>query len=45
MANEIKKSIVSEYAGKVVEATFPAIAAAVGFPASVVSTPFVKGLG
>lgn len=44
MANEIKKNIVSEYAGKVVETTFPAIAVAVGFPAAVVATPFVKGL-
>ena len=44
MANEIKKNIVSEYAGKVVESTFPAIAVAVGFPAAVVATPLVKGL-
>lgn len=44
MANEIKKNIMSEYAGKVVETTFPAIAVAVGFPAAVVATPLVKGL-
>lgn len=44
MANEIKKNIMSEYAGKVVSTTFPAIAVAVGFPAAVVATPLVKGL-
>lgn len=44
MANEIKKSIVSEYAGNLVETTFPAIAVAVGFPAAVVAMPLVKGL-
>lgn len=44
MADEIKKNIVSEYVGKVVETTFSAIAVAVGFPAAVVATPLVKGL-
>ncbi len=44
MTDEIKKNILSEYAGKAVETTFPALAIAVGYPAAVVATPLVKGL-
>ena len=44
MANEIKKNILSEYAGNAVETTFPVLAMAVGYPEAVVATPLVKGL-